>query len=250
MKKVAILLLALVSCSGTYLPDDDFTGITPNWSDGVSPDTITGLYLASYASRSTTETWGWSALRVTTTSTFNLTVNLATPSYVRISSTWYTGDIRTIIRSGIIFDASTVPDDVMIDSVKLKLYHHESGGTFGTAIYSAPYLRCTDTDRDWMTKIGGALSPTYRIITYSSSTTDGWHTYSVNSLPKSLVYGDNYISYGIGEYLFDYIGSDPYPSGGGGGKIDVGTSNTPQLIIYYSDIPTPSPKKIKIIGVI
>jgi hypothetical protein len=153
-------------------------------------------------------------------------------------------------RVGIMFDISTLPDGITVDSLQIKLY---SAGDYdvGVAISNREniefsVLSCGDDhiySHPYATPASWACTTT--------STSAGYNTYTLFNTTRNLFYGDNYLSFGIVEYQHDYsyvlpeYGEDDYV------YFYLNTVDAkPELIIYYHTTPTPSPKKIKIIGVI
>jgi hypothetical protein len=240
MKKLAFIVLVLVSCSGIY-PSDEEIVIQPSYS---SPLIITGvassIWVQNYGLNYGTIREDYQAI--------NYSVS---PSSQSVRTSINAIFVYTIERIGLTFDYSALPDGVIVDSVFLKVYNTGDYSLVGLAIYSANYL-LNLTNSDYIKTIGGyQYNPAFNLITHTTETGAGYNIIKVNSLPPYLGPGGGgeTASYGIGEYEHDYMATPPPYTSNYNIELNITDGYLPELIIYYSAY-TPSTKKIKIIGVI
>lgn len=243
MKKITFLLLILVSCSGIYPSDEEIT-VT-----NYGTFTVTGLYKSVYT--------GYIGLVYNTVR--NATEGDGAEANTEYGSTVSWEDFyfsNHIARIGMIFDISTLPDNIVVDSIQVKVYCNYvdwgAGENLGAVLYFSDAITCTQDDlTNYATVVGSnAGLPLFRMLDYIESIDVGYQTFTTDRIPYSGVYGDNYASFGLGCYQYDYISEAPpwFVSPSANWNLFT-TTNKPQLIIYYSSF-TPAPKKIKIIGVI
>jgi len=154
-------------------------------------------------------------------------------------------------RIGLIFDISALPNGVVVDSVKLELYNIGSSTSIGATIYSGNYLVCGASSGDG--DYGACTYSQSRNITSLSTLTSlesGYNSFNLGTaLPPSYYYVGDYACYGVIEYEHDKLETPPTSSNEVEFNVNA-ASNNPKLTIYYHSIPTPSPRKIKIIGII
>jgi len=158
---------------------------------------------------------------------------------------WYVVyPIYRIIRSGIIFDCSSIPFKSVIDSIKLD---------FDAQLQVAPaffnFYACPEIDPENEIK---SLTLAFRDLVKSVAgvyvamktiwLTNGSHSVTFYDAPFSNIYSRT-ISIGFGMVTGD--ATPPYIPALNWGFID-----SMVMTIYYHGGGTPSPKKIKIIGVI
>jgi len=241
MKKIAFLLLALVSCSGIYFSDEDFEREMSYTSPLIVTGVTTSIWVRNYGLNFGTIRSDYRGI--------NYSVDPASQSIKTGINALFVYDIERI---GLLFDYSSLPDGVTVDSVFLKLYNTGSYSLVGIAIYSANYLLNVN-ESDYIKTIGGyQYNPAFNLITHTTETGAGYNIIKVNSLPPYLGPGGGgkTASYGLGEYEHDYLGIPPSYTSSYEIEFDITAGYEPELIIYYHTTPTPSPKKIKIIGVI
>jgi hypothetical protein len=152
--------------------------------------------------------------------------------------------IYRIIRSGIVFDCSSIPFKSVIDSIKLD---------FDASLTSVPaffnFYACPEIDPENETK---SLTLAFRDLVKSVAgvyvamktiwLTSGSHSVTFYDASFSNVY-PRAISIGFGMVTGD--ATPPYVP-----YLSWGSINSMVMTIYYHGGGTPSPKKIKIIGVI
>jgi len=163
-----------------------------------------------------------------------------------------------IARVGIIFDINLLPDLIDISTIELKLYCESKHGTTwdGITIYSAPDITCLD-DGDY-SKVTGRLDmrDSFKELVSKETVSLGYNSFMVNNFPRSTVYGDRYVCYGIGNYAHDFLNSKPSILIGddGGSTWAFGSINCPQLIVTYEPRTIdPDPvisTKMKVVGII
>jgi hypothetical protein len=244
MKKLAFVLLIMMSCSGIF-PEKEII-IESNYS---SPLTITGLYKSINSGLV-------GLLYDNIRNAINGEEADANTEY-GITSSWEDFYLSNhIARIGMIFDISSLPENIVIDSIQVKVYctaaHWDGGDNLGAVLYSADAITCIQDDlSNYATAVGSnAGLPVFKELDIIENIAVGYQTFTAYNLPISGIYGDNYASFGLGCYQYDYIFESPpwFVSS----FIDwylFSATNQPQLIIYYSGF-TPAPKKIKIIEVI
>lgn len=154
-------------------------------------------------------------------------------------------------RIGIMFDISSLPSNIVVDSCRIKLY---SAGNYdiGIAISNRPNIKfeglsCSHDN----SYINPHTIPQSEVYT-TTNTPFGYNTYTLRTFTKNYYYGDNYVSFGIVEYQHDYSSVVPIYGDDNYVYFYLNTIDVkPELTVYYHTNPTPpSPKKIKIIGVI
>jgi hypothetical protein len=246
MKKLLIILFCFISCSAV----DEEIVITANYTT-----TIVGVE-HSYRSGLTdfVGTGGWVDIVGVQGSALQFQKDPAT-ALVKAKN-----DLVplyfTCKRIGLMFDVSSIPNNMIIDSVQLQLYNINGPSAVGVAIYANPYywenngLLQESKDPYYNARRFSAY-PEIPLITYRSSTIGGYNTYNLGtSLPYCYYYpGYRYVGYGICEYQHDALKVTPT----GDNELEFNTnaaSNNPKLIVYYHDTPTTSPKKIKIISIL
>lgn len=181
---------------------------------------------------------------------------------------------RNVSRGGIIFDASSFPMNVVIDSIFLKIYCSSMSVSDYTstnprvAVYNAPGIFCDTTgniaednyhDEFWhmvgtrrgSTKRSGA----WTIAGYSGYiSSSGWWNIKLTS--KTLPYlqepdylSNRYVGYGIGDYTYEYLDSPNIDSNVISPRYDIDPGKTnwrtkthpPELIVYYHLRPRVTP---------
>jgi len=224
MKKIIGLLL-LTSCTlamsddiGTYYPVTTSTQLT-----------ITGVYKSSFSANSG---FSWDDTR----SDYYGNSYTQNPTVQSIEASQNLVLIKRIARIGLIFDISSLPVGVTVDSVFLQLYNTGAFTTVGTAIYTGRYLVCgSSSTADYSASCGGGVyKPLFDLLSYQTNSSAGYNTFRVDALPKSDIYGDDYVGYGVGEYEHDYIDLRPAVGESFEVEYDIGFSSLPKLIIYYT----------------
>jgi hypothetical protein len=239
MKKLAFILLVMMSCSGICPEKEEISEMAYS-----SPLIITGVSSSMWI-----QNYGlsWNTIREDYKG-INYSIS---PSAQSVRASYNVILINTIERIGLIFDYSSLPDGVTIDSVFLKLYNNDAYSLVGLAIYSANYLLNLTTS-DYIAMIGGhQYNPAFNLITHTTETDAGYNIIKVNTLPPYVGPGGGgkTACYGLGEYEHDYLNVLPPYTSDYSIEIAITAGYEPQLIIYYTST-TPAPKKIKIIEVI
>jgi len=157
------------------------------------------------------------------------------------------GHFHWIYRASLAFDFSPLPDNAVIDSVVLDIYISYNSGGSGIAIF-APSRYEGGFETDYTNVVNGYTGPD--AITTSAYTLGiGWEEFNLNNtLPAHL--NGKYAVYGLVEYNHDYLNNVPDLHENPLLTINLEEPYPPRLTIYYHSTPSPSPKKIKIIGII
>lgn len=117
-----------------------------------------------------------------------------------------------IRRIGILFNNSAVTalGDITITAISLRLYCNSLSSLVGTTIYSAPYTYAgTGNSNDYSRAVGAKytnLSPKpFDKVGHSTSTVQGYNTFSLGTAYVQSQQYSNMVSYGVGEYEHDYL---------------------------------------------
>jgi hypothetical protein len=236
MKKLIFILLCFVSCSGIEYPVY------------YSSVTVTGLYKSIETGNNGLI---YSTARGATSGTFadaNTAFGITTVQNIL--------GVKTFLRIGFMFDISTLPSEVVLDSATVKVYCLDvvldGGDNLGVALYDADAINCTADDLTNYAKSVGSNAglPTWRMIAYKPSVAVGYQTFTIAYLPTSGVYGSQFVAFGLGSYKYDYVSETPplvrYPNVYWNLFSE---TNRPEITIYYHSL-TAATKKIKIIGII
>lgn len=209
------------------------------------PTTIDGVYKsAMYGSLNNGIIPSWDNTRKLISSTFEFQADPSECNFLVERSVTQCEILRTVL----IFNVSSLPTNITIDSVKLRLYSTYNTGK--TVVVTADHWSsCTKYENDWERQTGVAPYEYLSLLTATSNNTyfETW----VNALPTNYIFGQQYVGYCLSEYYHDYINSSPAIGGNHFGRFNCNSeSNKPQLVIYWHSNQTPTSRKIKIISIL
>ena len=238
MKKLALIFLVLVSCSGTMIEFEE-----SNMAPASTLLTISGAY--TWCTMSANALLNWPNARDSwTADNYDLESTSVEDIGAKNTLTLY-----TVYRAGIVFDISALPSIATIDSVFIKLFNEGGAQTsWGVAIYRAPYLKAlvnSTSDYRFCHGVGepGQGVP-FDILTNSTSLVAGTNTFKVNDLPENDWYGGSYVSYGVGNWDDDYLNNAPSLFENNTSTFAFNTTATKLLIYYTLSTPTVNSPKI------